>query len=208
MKKNNKGFTLIEIIAVIVIIGVIFIIAVPAVSSYILDSRKTTYSTTISSYMETIMGEYEMRSFGDYVDENEIMLVPIKLITLEKGDSNSSPFGEYVYNQSYVVISSNEYDYNYYANFLDDSGYGVSNVKMELINDKSIVKVNANTIPILNSYATCDTTTGKYELSDVIFTFNSKEYIPCDYRLYNNGKVTFDKCKNSGDSPVIVMCER
>ena len=51
---NRKGFTLIEIIAVVIIIGIIFTIAVPMVSSYILDSRKTSYYGTISAYVETI----------------------------------------------------------------------------------------------------------------------------------------------------------
>ena len=44
MKKN--GFTLIELLAIIIILGVLMIIAVPAVTKYINDSRKSTYVNT------------------------------------------------------------------------------------------------------------------------------------------------------------------
>ena len=50
MKK--KGFTLIEILAVIVILGIVAIIAIPAVSSYISDSRNKTYKAHESSMIE------------------------------------------------------------------------------------------------------------------------------------------------------------
>ena len=43
MKLNNKGFSLVEIIAVIIIIGVIATIAAPSVSKYIGGSQLTTF---------------------------------------------------------------------------------------------------------------------------------------------------------------------
>ena len=45
MKKKN-GFTLIELLAVIIILGVLMVIAVPAVTKYINDSRKNGYVST------------------------------------------------------------------------------------------------------------------------------------------------------------------
>ena len=43
---NNKGFTLIEILAVIIVLGIIMIIAIPAVTKNISDTRETTFITT------------------------------------------------------------------------------------------------------------------------------------------------------------------
>ena len=43
MKLNNKGFSLLEILAVIIIIGVIATIAAPTVSKYVSGSKLTTF---------------------------------------------------------------------------------------------------------------------------------------------------------------------
>ena len=41
--KDRRGFTLIEIIAVVIIIGIIALIVVPSVSGYISGTRNSTY---------------------------------------------------------------------------------------------------------------------------------------------------------------------
>ena len=49
---KNKGFTLVEILAVIVILGIIMMIAVPRVSEQILKSKKSTYVTDSKRFIE------------------------------------------------------------------------------------------------------------------------------------------------------------
>ena len=198
---GKKGFTLIEIITVIIIIGIILTIAVPAVSSYILKSRKTNYSGTISAYVETIKGEYDMGEFGDYIDDSELMIVPIKIIKLEKGESDSSPFGKYDFDKSYVLIKSNTYTNDYYVTFVDSADYGVSNVKIDNVSSETIDKVNSREITDITSYFSCN---GKeYEFNNNIFTYDGKDYIACDYRIYKDENSV---CYNS--LPVLVMCEQ
>ena len=45
-KFNNRAFTLIELLAAIIIMGILVLIAIPAVTNYIRDSRKTSYINT------------------------------------------------------------------------------------------------------------------------------------------------------------------
>jgi len=52
MKKNNKGFTMIELLAVVVIMGLLTTIAVPAVYKYVTRARGTSTDTMMKSTFE------------------------------------------------------------------------------------------------------------------------------------------------------------
>ena len=55
MKKNKRqGFTLIELLAVITIMGILMLIAIPAVSRTIENSRKNTFATLAKQYISTV----------------------------------------------------------------------------------------------------------------------------------------------------------
>ena len=121
--KNKKGFTLIELLAVIIILGILMIIAVPAVTKYINDSRKKSYITiagNITSGVRTIVnsGKYNM------TDKNTTYYIPAEYVKTENGFK--SPYGEFT--EAYVgVIAIDDY-FNYYWISRDEAGVGVSSL--------------------------------------------------------------------------------
>lgn len=53
-KMNGKGFTLIELLAVITIMGILMLVAIPAVSRTIENSRRDTFADVAKEYVNTV----------------------------------------------------------------------------------------------------------------------------------------------------------
>lgn len=151
MNKKN-GFTLIEVVAVIIIIGVVMLIAVPSVLEYIRNSDDEAYASNAMAYVETVRAEYSMEEYGDLLDIDEIMIVPIKNITLEKSDGGESPYGAYDYDKCYVLITRERNGYQYYVTMSDVSGFGINHKGVNELNKSAVEENIGDTIVSWNTY--------------------------------------------------------
>lgn len=129
MKKNKKGFTLIELLAVIIILGVLMIIAIPSVTTYIQNSRKSAFIDTAINYIDAVKNKVNEQKILKANNPSYIYLVPVgnqkyqSCVSLESG--GESPFdSKWVY--AYVAVT---YDinngYTYYFAAEDGSNQGV-----------------------------------------------------------------------------------
>lgn len=119
--KNKNGFTLIELLAVIIILGVLMIIAIPAVTKYISDSRKTAY---IDTAKEIASGARNLVNSGKYefYDMDIVYYLPSSCIQTE--NALKSPYGNF--KKAYVGVTFNGDSFDYYWTSVDDSKIGVS----------------------------------------------------------------------------------
>ena len=62
---NRKGFTLIELIAVIVMIGLIMVIVVPNILDIVSESKETSYNTLVKNIVTSSEMYYEECEYGD-----------------------------------------------------------------------------------------------------------------------------------------------
>ncbi|OBZ12973.1 type II secretion system protein [Bacillus sp. FJAT-26390] len=86
LKRNQKGLTLIELLAVLVIVGIIAAIAIPAISGTINKSKEKADAATDQMIIESVLRYV--------VDENLNETVTAKSISTElvaKGYLNSDP---------------------------------------------------------------------------------------------------------------------
>ena len=132
--KNKKGFTLIELLAVIVILGILMLIAIPAVTRYIEDSKKETFIKEVNSLVDTV--RYGITS-GDpkYSMGNEITKTyTLQDIKLEKGKNT-------IKNGSVVV---NTKDNTYEVKVTDEeNNYCIARTEISKLTKDNIVSCDS-----------------------------------------------------------------
>ena len=138
-KKKKKGFTLIELLAVIIILGILMIIAIPSVTNYISNSRKSAYVDTAKEIVSGTRNVVNSGKLGMY-DTNTTYYIPASYIKTE--NASKSPYGEFV--EAYVVVIYDGKGYSYYWISVDDAGQGVKGIisvdKLEEDNIESDIK--------------------------------------------------------------------
>ena len=79
--KNKKGFTLVEVIAVLVILAILIAIAIPAVNGYINRAKNTEYDLTARNvYMAATI------AINDYAVDH----TPAEIVTYAAGEGDST----------------------------------------------------------------------------------------------------------------------
>ena len=120
---NKKGFTLIEILAVIIIIGIVALIAIPSITGYLNSSKETTFETYEKSMEDAAKNRIVncLSSNGDceLPEGNQVLKTTLETL-IEEGyidnmkDTDSENFCDAVF--SYVAVKGEDVsDYTYKA---------------------------------------------------------------------------------------------
>ena len=147
-KMKNKGFTLIEILAVVMIIGVLGIIGVSAISSYIEESRKSTFIATAKVYIDAAR---DLKAGDKLIQEpkdTEAVLIPLDILELEENHDFSTPYGEIDKNKSYIIITNENNKLKYYVTILDESGHALVMIEEGELSKDNIQVSQLNNIDI------------------------------------------------------------
>lgn len=100
--KNNKGFTLVETIAVIIILGVILSIAVPSITNVVKSTNKNRMISDAETFISEVKEYVESDTIGNTPSDNKYTLEDIK----GKTKLSKSPYGEEYKKNSYVDITN------------------------------------------------------------------------------------------------------
>ena len=128
MKRKRNGFTLVELLAVIVILGIIMVIAIPNVTGILFKNRAATYVEDAKKLATT--AEYKLRgSNTGIVKPTNGKCVIMNLAYLDNSEFEKPPYGgTYLKDESFVVIKKNgaKNEYEYYVQLLEEIKDGSS----------------------------------------------------------------------------------
>ena len=135
---DKKGFTLMELLAVIVILAILMLVAIPSVSSYVSNARKQGYVSTARQYVRSAINLINSGKHDVY-DLNTTYYIPSKCLPLESG--GDSPYGKLT--DAYVLVIYDGDTFNYYWESVDSTGTGFKITAADDLNEDR-VKVGLN----------------------------------------------------------------
>ena len=121
--KREKGFTLIELLAVIIILGVLMIIAIPAVTKYINNSKKESYVSTAKGIAG---GARNLANSGDLEMSDPTITYYVDGKCVKSDNGFKSPYGDF--DKAYVVVIASDEGHEYYWTSVDKTGTGVKSI--------------------------------------------------------------------------------
>ena len=139
---KNKAFTLIELLAVIIILGILMLIAIPSVTNYINNSRKSTYVTTVNELIRITINKVNSGDLNMF-DTDTTYYVPCTCLKLENGEAKS-PYGKF--DPAYVVVTFDGENYHYYFTGKDVQNMGVPTLTSADILSKESIVANVDAI--------------------------------------------------------------
>ena len=101
------------------------IIAIPSVTKYISDSRKSAYVDTAKQLIGSARNIVNSGEFEMY-DTNTTYYIDVACIKSE--NDTKSPYGGFVQGGAYVVVTYDGKGYDYYWTSVDDSGQGIKGI--------------------------------------------------------------------------------
>ena len=163
--KNKKGFTLIELLAVIIILGVLMIIAIPSVTTYIQNSRKSAYVDTAVAYVDAVRNKVNEAAKIKFYATDTLYLIPVghesdkSCISVETG--GQSPFSD-KWHYAYVGVTYDGSGYNYYFIGEDGASQGLPFLDQKTLAKEGTDKIYSQASNNPNS-AVVNYLTGQYE---------------------------------------------
>jgi len=149
--KNNKGFTLVELLAVIVILGVISTVAIPSVNNYINGSKDDSFVYEAKNYVKAVQTGIVSGEYDAPRNANDVTIVSLNYIETLEGET--SPYGEkWVDNKCYVaVVNEGEPTspkYAYYFAAQDEGRNALPLTRIENITSDLITHEARNTMEV------------------------------------------------------------
>ncbi len=150
---NKKGFTLVELLGVIIILSIIMLIAIPNITSILNKSKNDTYLTDARKLIT--QAEYLIRSSKvDKPASNQLLKITLSYLGT-KDVSKDSDGNSYSLTDSYVVVVRKDGYLEYYVQLVATTDSGNKGIRLvhedELQSDDRMNLIQKNIVSPSNS---------------------------------------------------------
>lgn len=150
---NKKGFTLVELLGVIIILSIIMLIAIPNITSILNKSKNDTYLTDARKLIT--QAEYLIRSSKvDKPASNQLLKITLSYLGT-KDVSKDSDGNSYSLTDSYVIVVRKEGYLEYYVQLVATTDSGNKGIRLvhedELESDDRMNLIQKNIVSPNNS---------------------------------------------------------
>ena len=136
---RKKGFTIIEILAVIIIIGAISMIGVISINAYLANSEKDIYIANLKTFVKAAKDLYNSDRLAQEPRANEALIIPLELLELDQSAGYKSPYGTYIKESTYIIVTRENDQNTYYIVALDSGDIGINCVRENKLHRREII---------------------------------------------------------------------
>ena len=116
---NRKGFTMIELLAALVILGLLMAVAAPNIMGVLNKNRNTTYVEDAQKLASR--AEYVLRGDPKIDKPSSTTCIGFSLGYLDNSEFTNPPYGgAYYANASFVVVERKDGEYKYYVQLIEN----------------------------------------------------------------------------------------
>ena len=134
--KNKNGFSLIELIAVIIILGVVMLIGIPSITKAIDNSRRKAYVEIANRYVDMVRAD--VASGKTTIDDPDLTYY-ISYDSLKTEVGEQSPWGPWISAYVVAVYDQDQRKVEYYWTSIDVTGHKIVLKNIEEITPEDII---------------------------------------------------------------------
>jgi len=134
---NNRGFTLIELIAMMVILGILMVISVPNIAGIIKNNREIAVAEDFNRFVNSTKTKFNTRKARYPKNVSSCVVVSLDFADTNDDLKKGMNGGKYHRGESFVVVrkeatDSGTYVYKYYVRLVEEKEQGGSMHKYEV----------------------------------------------------------------------------
>lgn len=161
---NNRGFTLVELLAALVILGLLMAIAVPNIVGLLKKARNDAYIEDAKKLVS--LAEYNFRADSSMVKpgNNECIVYSLEFLD-DNSFTNAPSSGKYFANKSFVLVKKYNNNYIYYVQIMEQIKPG---------DNRGVTFTNVDNLNASNKYTYIKNTMSNiiYPSSSVVSNFS------------------------------------